>query len=78
MGGFLSFTGARAKGEVRRFSDMASDMVGVCIYHGIHFRFGDEADRDQSRQVAVGHRTRCGRAMTKPPCADKSNTLNAS
>jgi hypothetical protein len=36
----------------RRFSDMASDMVDVRIYHGIHFRFGDEAGRDQSRQVA--------------------------
>jgi hypothetical protein len=35
-----------------RFSDMASDMVDVRIYHGIHFRFGDEAGRDQSRQVA--------------------------
>jgi hypothetical protein len=27
-------------------------MVDVRIYHGIHFRFGDEAGRDQSRQVA--------------------------
>jgi hypothetical protein len=35
-----------------RFSEMASDMVDVRIYHGIHFRFGDEAGRDQSRQVA--------------------------
>jgi hypothetical protein len=35
-----------------RFSDMASDMVDVRIYHGIHFRFGDEAGREQSRQVA--------------------------
>jgi hypothetical protein len=35
-----------------RFSDMASDTVDVRIYHGIHFRFGDEAGRDQSRQVA--------------------------
>jgi len=35
-----------------RFSDTASDMVDVRIYHGIHFRFGDEAGRDQSRQVA--------------------------
>jgi hypothetical protein len=35
-----------------RFSDMASDMVDVRIYQGIHFRFGDEDGRDQGRQVA--------------------------
>ena len=35
-----------------RFSDMASDMVDVRIYHGVHFRFGDEEGRDQGRQVA--------------------------
>jgi hypothetical protein len=35
-----------------RFSDMASDMVDVRIYQGIHFRFGDEAGREQGRQVA--------------------------
>jgi len=35
-----------------RFSDMASDMVNVRIYHGIHFRFGDEAARAQGTKVA--------------------------
>jgi hypothetical protein len=35
-----------------RFSDMASDMVDARIYHGIHFRFGDEAAREQGKQVA--------------------------
>lgn len=35
-----------------RFSDMASDMVNVRIYHGVHFRFGDEAAREQGTQVA--------------------------
>ena len=35
-----------------RFSEMASDMVDVRIYHGIHFRFADEAARDQGTQVA--------------------------
>jgi hypothetical protein len=31
---------------------MASDMVDVRIYHGIHFRFPDEAAREQGKQVA--------------------------
>ena len=35
-----------------RFSDMAADMVNVRIYHGVHFRFGDEAGREQGTQVA--------------------------
>ena len=35
-----------------RFSDMASDMVDVRIYHGIHFRFADEEAREQGRHVA--------------------------
>jgi hypothetical protein len=35
-----------------RFSEMASDMVDTRIYQGIHFRFGDEAGRDQGTQVA--------------------------
>jgi hypothetical protein len=35
-----------------RFSDMASDMVDVRVYHGVHFRFGDEAAREQGTQVA--------------------------
>ena len=35
-----------------RFSDMASDMVNVRIYQGIHFRFGDEAARGQGTKVA--------------------------
>jgi hypothetical protein len=35
-----------------RFSDMASDMVNVRIYHGVHFRSGDQAGREQGTQVA--------------------------
>ena len=35
-----------------RFSDMASDMVNVRIYHGVHFRFADQAGREQGTQVA--------------------------
>jgi hypothetical protein len=35
-----------------RFSDMATDMVNVRIYHGIHFRFADEASREQGTKVA--------------------------
>ena len=35
-----------------RFWDMASDMVNVRIYHGVHFRFGDQAGREQGTQVA--------------------------
>jgi hypothetical protein len=35
-----------------RFSDMASDMVDVRIYQGIHFRSADEAAREQGKQVA--------------------------
>src|SRR4029077_13376071 len=35
-----------------RFSDMATDMVNVRIYPGIHFRFADEAAREQGKQVA--------------------------
>jgi PAP2 superfamily len=35
-----------------RFSDMASDMVNVRIYHGVHFRSADEAGRDQGIKVA--------------------------
>lgn len=35
-----------------RFSDMASDMVDVRVYHGVHFRFADEAAREQGTQVA--------------------------
>jgi hypothetical protein len=35
-----------------RFSDMLSDMVNVRIYHGIHFRFADEAAAEQGAKVA--------------------------
>jgi hypothetical protein len=35
-----------------RFSDMATDMVNVRIYHGIHFRSADQAAREQGTQVA--------------------------
>jgi hypothetical protein len=35
-----------------RFSDMATDMVNVRIYHGVHFRFADQAAREQGTQVA--------------------------
>jgi hypothetical protein len=38
--------------EYKKFSDMASDMVETRILHGLHFRFADEAARDQGRQVA--------------------------
>jgi hypothetical protein len=31
---------------------MASDMVNVRIYHGIHFRFADEGSREQGTKVA--------------------------
>jgi len=35
-----------------RFSDVTQDMVDVRIYHGLHFRFGDEAGRKVGRQAA--------------------------
>jgi hypothetical protein len=35
-----------------RFSDLAWDGVDVRIYQGVHFRFADEAGREQGRQVA--------------------------
>jgi hypothetical protein len=35
-----------------RFSDMATDMVNVRIYHGIHFRSADEVAREQGTKVA--------------------------
>jgi hypothetical protein len=35
-----------------RFSDMASDLVDVRIYHGVHFRSADEAAREQGIKVA--------------------------
>jgi hypothetical protein len=35
-----------------RFSDMSADMVDARILQGIHFRFADEAGREQGRQVA--------------------------
>jgi hypothetical protein len=35
-----------------RFSDLSWDTVDVRIYHGIHFRFADEAARKQGRRVA--------------------------
>jgi hypothetical protein len=35
-----------------RFSDLSADMVEARILQGIHFRFADEAGRDQGRQVA--------------------------
>jgi hypothetical protein len=38
--------------EYKKFSDMASDMIETRILHGLHFRFADEAARDQGRQVA--------------------------
>jgi len=36
----------------QRFSELAADTVEVRIYHGIHFRFADEAGRTQGRAVA--------------------------
>lgn len=35
-----------------RLSDIEEDMVNVRIYHGLHFRFGDEAGRKTGQQVA--------------------------
>jgi hypothetical protein len=35
-----------------RFSELAWDTVDARIYHGIHFRFADEAARTQGRHVA--------------------------
>jgi hypothetical protein len=35
-----------------RFSALAADTVEVRIYHGVHFRFADEAGRLQGRSVA--------------------------
>ena len=47
------YSGAPKKTRTyNRFSDMASDMVNVRIYHGIHFRFADEASREQGAKVA--------------------------
>jgi hypothetical protein len=43
---------AKKTRNYNRFSDMASDMVDVRIYHGIHFRFADEASREQGTKVA--------------------------
>jgi hypothetical protein len=36
----------------QRFSELAQDTVEVRIYHGVHFRFADEAGRTQGRAVA--------------------------
>ena len=36
----------------KRLSDIQQDLVDVRIYHGLHFRFGDEAGRKTGRQVA--------------------------
>jgi hypothetical protein len=36
----------------QRFSALAQDTVEVRIYHGVHFRFADEAGRTQGRAVA--------------------------
>jgi hypothetical protein len=35
-----------------RLSDLVTDMVNVRIYQSVHFRFADEAGRDQGKQVA--------------------------
>jgi len=43
---------AKKTRDYSRFSEMASDMVDARIYQGIHFRFGDEAGREQGTQVA--------------------------
>jgi hypothetical protein len=43
---------AKKTRNYNRFSDMASDMVDVRIYHGIHFRFADETSREQGTKVA--------------------------
>jgi hypothetical protein len=36
----------------KSFSEYAKDMVDVRIYQGLHFRFADEASRDQGMKVA--------------------------
>ena len=43
---------AKKTRNYNRFSDMASDMVDVRIYQGIHFRFADIEARKQGRHVA--------------------------
>ena len=48
-------TNANAKPKMRtytRLSDLASDIVNVRIYQGVHFRSADEVARKQGRQVA--------------------------
>jgi hypothetical protein len=37
----------------KSFSEYAKDMVDVRIYQGLHFRFADEASRDQGMKVAA-------------------------
>jgi hypothetical protein len=36
----------------QRFSDAAEDVVNARVYSGIHFRFADEAARQQARGIA--------------------------
>ena len=36
----------------KSFSEYAKDMVDVRIYQGLHFRFADEASREQGEKVA--------------------------
>jgi hypothetical protein len=38
--------------EYKKFSDMANDMVDTRILQGLHFRFADEAAREQGIKVA--------------------------
>ena len=62
------YPGGRPKRRAtyNRFSDMASDMVNVRIYHGLHFRFADEASREQGTTGGrLGIRTRRGCPMMK-------------
>jgi hypothetical protein len=51
----VATTAPEAKQKTRtynRFSDLANDMVNVRIYQGVHFRFADEAGREQGMKVA--------------------------
>ena len=51
----VTSTSKEAKEKTRNyksFSEYAKDMVDVRIYQGLHFRFADEASREQGEKVA--------------------------
>ena len=52
----VTSTSKEAKEKTRNyksFSEYAKDMVDVRIYQGLHFRFADEASREQGEKVAA-------------------------